>query len=210
MNIGIIVYINNKFIYLIVFMKKLSILFALYIFLSNFSISEARSWCCSHHWWVCGCWCCDGSSLSETCAPYYPQCSSPEPDYSNNSNVPEPSSTTIVPDNNTTESYSNYNIKPEPLSSPEPSTESSSTQPSKNYVNPSALSSETVKKNIPEQNYPAQSLSNSNSQVALNSLNSTTTNTNSSNSSNKDDSSSLWWVVAVILGLWIYYSKKKK
>lgn len=36
--------------------------------------TEARSGCCSHHGGVCGCRCCDGSSLSSTCAPYYPSC----------------------------------------------------------------------------------------------------------------------------------------
>lgn len=35
---------------------------------------EARSGCCSHHGGVCGCRCCDGTSLSATCAPYYPSC----------------------------------------------------------------------------------------------------------------------------------------
>src|SRR5438034_7573926 len=38
--------------------------------------ADARSGCCSHHGGVCGCGCCDGSSLSAICAPYYPQCSS--------------------------------------------------------------------------------------------------------------------------------------
>ncbi len=37
---------------------------------------EARSGCCSHHGGVCGCRCCDGSSFSSTCAPYYPSCNS--------------------------------------------------------------------------------------------------------------------------------------
>jgi len=41
---------------------------------ANFSL--ARSGCCSHHGGVCGCGCCDGKSLSATCAPYYPNCSS--------------------------------------------------------------------------------------------------------------------------------------
>lgn len=43
----------------------------------------ARSGCCSHHGGVCGCGCCDGSSLSSTCAPYYPECSeqTPTPTY---------------------------------------------------------------------------------------------------------------------------------
>jgi len=35
---------------------------------------EARSGCCSHHGGVCGCGCCDGTDLSATCAPYYPEC----------------------------------------------------------------------------------------------------------------------------------------
>ena len=37
-------------------------------------ITNARSGCCSHHGGVCGCGCCDGTSLSSTCAPYYPSC----------------------------------------------------------------------------------------------------------------------------------------
>ena len=37
----------------------------------------ARSGCCSHHGGVCGCGCCDGTPLSATCAPYYPQCNRP-------------------------------------------------------------------------------------------------------------------------------------
>ena len=39
--------------------------------------TNARSGCCSHHSGVCGCRCCDGTLLSATCAPYYPQCSRP-------------------------------------------------------------------------------------------------------------------------------------
>jgi len=35
-------------------------------------VTMARSGCCSHHGGVCGCGCCDGTSLSATCAPYYP------------------------------------------------------------------------------------------------------------------------------------------
>ena len=54
--------------------------FAIFIFLFVFSLIFptrlfARSGCCSHHGGVCGCGCCDGTSLSTTCAPYYPQCS---------------------------------------------------------------------------------------------------------------------------------------
>lgn len=43
--------------------------------------AEARSGCCSYHGGVCGCGCCDGTPLSSTCAPYYPQCSNPTPTY---------------------------------------------------------------------------------------------------------------------------------
>jgi len=39
------------------------------------SQAEARSGCCSWHGGVCGCRCCDGTSLSVKCAPYYPSCS---------------------------------------------------------------------------------------------------------------------------------------
>lgn len=35
---------------------------------------EARSGCCSWHGGVCGCQCCDGTPLSSTCLPYYPEC----------------------------------------------------------------------------------------------------------------------------------------
>jgi len=55
---------------------------------------KARQGCCSHHGGVCGCGCCDGTSLSATCAPYYPQCNSKpvqtyvppvtQPNYNNN------------------------------------------------------------------------------------------------------------------------------
>jgi len=39
-------------------------------------ITSAWPGCCSHHGGVCGCHCCDGTSLSTTCAPHYPQCNS--------------------------------------------------------------------------------------------------------------------------------------
>jgi hypothetical protein len=45
-----------------------------FVFFANFTFVEARSGCCSHHGGVCGCGCCDGTSLSTTCAPYYPNC----------------------------------------------------------------------------------------------------------------------------------------
>jgi hypothetical protein len=37
--------------------------------------SYARSGCCSHHGGVSGCGCADGTPLSATCLPYYPECS---------------------------------------------------------------------------------------------------------------------------------------
>jgi len=60
-------------------MKKLHILTALAVALVMLvpSVSEARSGCCSWHGGVCGCGCCDGTSLSATCAPYYPECNAP-------------------------------------------------------------------------------------------------------------------------------------
>src|SRR6266567_4279850 len=48
---------------------------SLFLFVSQ-QITFSRSGCCSHHGGVCGCGCCDGSSLSAICAPYYPECSS--------------------------------------------------------------------------------------------------------------------------------------
>ena len=45
------------------------------LFLVITSSVLARSGCCSYHGGVCGCGCCDGTGLSSTCLPYYPQCS---------------------------------------------------------------------------------------------------------------------------------------
>ncbi len=59
-------------------MKKLLLTPALVILLFSMASSvSARSGCCSHHGGVCGCGCCDGTSLSTTCSPYYPECSRP-------------------------------------------------------------------------------------------------------------------------------------
>jgi hypothetical protein len=57
-------------------MKRVLLLATLAIILASFLPKNvsARSGCCSHHGGVCGCGCCDGSSLSSTCAPYYPMC----------------------------------------------------------------------------------------------------------------------------------------
>jgi len=59
--------------------KILSLIILLFLLTLPFSNAQARSGCCSHHGGVCGCRCCDGTSLSATCAPYYPQCSAPKP-----------------------------------------------------------------------------------------------------------------------------------
>jgi hypothetical protein len=62
-------------------MRKTISIFSLLLalILMNVQSVEARSGCCSHHGGVCGCGCCDGSSLSSTCAPYYPGCSASKP-----------------------------------------------------------------------------------------------------------------------------------
>ena len=54
--------------------KSLLLFIIIYLILPVHTL--ARSGCCSHHGGVCGCRCCDGSSLSATCAPYYPSCNS--------------------------------------------------------------------------------------------------------------------------------------
>lgn len=57
-------------------MMKIVIVFLFTLVLSMIFVThvDARSGCCSHHGGVCGCGCCDGTSLSQTCAPYYPEC----------------------------------------------------------------------------------------------------------------------------------------
>jgi hypothetical protein len=54
--------------------KSILVLFSLTIILGSTNIASAHSGCCSHHGGVCGCGCCDGSGLSATCLPYYPEC----------------------------------------------------------------------------------------------------------------------------------------
>lgn len=54
--------------------QKLVLTLFTFVLISWPSYSSARSGCCSSHGGVCGCGCCDGSSLSATCAPYYPSC----------------------------------------------------------------------------------------------------------------------------------------
>ncbi len=58
--------------------EKIKIIFTLFLLtvvLMFPFITSARSGCCSHHSGVCGCSCCDGTPLSSTCLPYYPECS---------------------------------------------------------------------------------------------------------------------------------------
>jgi len=57
--------------------RFLPLLLLTFLLLSLGLNTEARQGCCSHHGGVCGCRCCDGTSLSATCAPYYPQCNQP-------------------------------------------------------------------------------------------------------------------------------------
>lgn len=64
--------INSKSAFLLA--ASLLLLFFVWSFKSP-NLVEARSGCCSRHGGVCGCGCCDGTSLSATCAPYYPECS---------------------------------------------------------------------------------------------------------------------------------------
>ena len=57
-------------------MKRLSVFVGIVAFLAiSATPSYARSGCCSHHGGVSGCGCADGTPLSNTCAPYYPECS---------------------------------------------------------------------------------------------------------------------------------------
>jgi hypothetical protein len=58
-----------------IIIASIIILVALFLLFNFLNSAEARSGCCSWHGGVCGCRCCDGTSLSSTCAPYYPKCS---------------------------------------------------------------------------------------------------------------------------------------
>ena len=81
---------------------------SIYLVSSLTTTALARRGCCSHHDGVCGCTCCDGTSLSSTCAPYYPSCDAPvnipiqEPIYS-----PTPVQEPVTPDC-PANSYYNY------------------------------------------------------------------------------------------------------
>lgn len=55
--------------------SKISLVIILFVLSGAFPVTVfARSGCCSYHGGVCGCGCCDGTALSDTCAPYYPSC----------------------------------------------------------------------------------------------------------------------------------------
>lgn len=51
-----------------------TLLFVLSVAFLITNTTDARQGCCSWHGGVCGCGCCDGTPLSDTCAPYYPWC----------------------------------------------------------------------------------------------------------------------------------------
>lgn len=62
-------------------MKLLKTLILIIVILFAFTGSVfARSGCCSKHQGVCGCSCCDGTALSATCLPFYPECQSQPPE----------------------------------------------------------------------------------------------------------------------------------
>jgi len=90
---------NNK-IFIAIIITALIIGGFLYFF--NISEVEARSGCCSWHGGVCGCQCCDGTPLSSTCLPYYPECGGGFPSYDIPSyDIPSydiPSYTPSIPD----------------------------------------------------------------------------------------------------------------
>src|SRR5258708_5170319 len=57
-------------------MNTLKVFLAFFTLLIIFTASSyAHSGCCSHHGGVSGCGCSDGTALSSTCLPYYPECS---------------------------------------------------------------------------------------------------------------------------------------
>jgi hypothetical protein len=56
------------------FLFALGLLFAMSAVLQAQDRDPTRSGCCSQHGGVCGCQCCDGTPLSQTCLPYYPWC----------------------------------------------------------------------------------------------------------------------------------------
>ena len=89
-------------------MKKQLLPLSIFLLILFFTLSingvEARSGCCSWHGGVCGCSCCDGTPLSATCAPYYPNCNEETvpPPTTTTTTVPPTTITTTVPPSTTT------------------------------------------------------------------------------------------------------------
>ena len=73
--------------------RKLIIVFIAFLLFCA-SSAEARRGCCSHHGGVCGCTCCDGTSLSAKCAPYYPDCRDGKKDKQESQQQPPPTKQT--------------------------------------------------------------------------------------------------------------------
>lgn len=55
-------------------MRRIFLFLVLLVSVSTYAMADKRSGCCSSHGGVCGCSCCDGTPLSDTCRPYYPTC----------------------------------------------------------------------------------------------------------------------------------------
>lgn len=182
----------------------LAILFFL-TFLLNYSISEARSGCCSHHGGVCGCWCCDWSDLSAKCAPYYPECSTSSDSYTTTSeantySTQEPSTYT-VPVNLNSETISStpsasYLNNDTNIPEPEKTT----------YSEPLIENTEVVEEKEILEN-PAEPVE---TQIWVDSTNNQEITNETSAEKPKDDNSSTWIIVLILTGLGIYFFRKKK
>src|SRR5579871_6019736 len=85
-------------------MTKISILaLTIVFFFISVTPSFARSGCCSHHGGVSGCGCADGTPLSTTCLPYYPECSNSGGTQQDSTQVPQTQTyTTPIPQATTT------------------------------------------------------------------------------------------------------------
>ncbi len=130
--------------------KKISqilVFSSLFLVLST-SVASARSGCCSHHGGVCGCGCCDGSSLSDTCAPYYPECNGGSAQEPATIAEPEPAAATK-------QAYSpvsppsvafmpSSTLKPTPSPTPEPSPSLSPSPPPFPTIKPTPTPKDTT------------------------------------------------------------------
>ena len=118
-------------------------LFFLLLFLLTSPVL-ARSGCCSRHGGVCGCGCCDGTSLSSTCAPYYPECGGggavqqTQPEY-----IPPTSSPVYIPPTSTP--YIPHPTKtPYPTSTPKPTKIPTSKKKIKKITTPRIIRHPTI------------------------------------------------------------------